>query len=90
MSKQIDGLCKVSRIFYAGCAAWVLGKPVKMKIRGTADQVTALGEALTASREFHAELMKEGTTVDSVMAKLEAKRSAATEFHRVCGVPWPL
>ena len=90
MSKRLDELHKVGRLLYTGCAAWLLGKPMQMRVRGTAEQITALTEALHTSREFESELAREGATSESVMERLEVKRVAARNFQNAFGVPWPL
>lgn len=90
MSKRLDELHTAGRLIYTGCAAWLLGKPMQMRVRGTKEQIAALTEALHTSREFESELKREGATTESVMERLEAKRSAARNFQAAFGVPWPL
>lgn len=90
MSKRLDELHAVGRLLYTGCAAWLLERPMQMRLRGTAEQITALTEALHTSREFEKELKCESATTESVMELLEAKRAAARNFQTAFGVPWPL
>jgi hypothetical protein len=90
MSTKLDELHMAGRLLYTGCAAWLLGKPMNMKVRGTAEQISALTEVLTASRAFETELQREGATTESVVELLENKRAAARLFHSTFGVPWPL
>ncbi len=80
----------LGKIFFASVAAWLVGKTVNMKIRGTPEEVQAVSNAMTASRTFQEELDRPGATVESVMQKLGLKHATAREFERVLGVPWPL
>lgn len=78
------------RIMEVAIAAWVLGKPVSMKIRGTGEQIHALNEAMLATRAFNVELENKNATIDSVMEKLDIKRRACESFCNKCNMSWPL
>ena len=80
----------LGKIFFASVGAWLVGKAVNMKIRGTPDEIQAVSNAMMASRRFQEELNRDGATVESVMQKLGLKHATAREFERVLGVPWPL
>lgn len=90
--KQINelGLNLLGKIFFASCAAWLVGKSTNLKIRGTKEEVDAVARAMLASKRFQDELNKPGATVDSVMQKLGLKHASAREFERILGVPFPL
>lgn len=79
----------VGKLFLAGVAAWLVGRPSNLKVRGTQEQVQALKSALMASKKFREELNRPGATVQSVMDKLQIKQMTAKEFERKLGVPWP-
>ena len=78
------------KILLASLGAWLVGKVVNVKLRGNQDEVTAVTNALMASRRFQEELRHPGATVQSVIEKLRIKQMSAYEFERVLGVPWPL
>ena len=78
------------KIFFATLGAWIIGKAVNTRLRGTKEQVEAVSNALLSSRKFQEELKKPGATMDSVVEKLNVKRMSAAEFERVFGTPWPL
>jgi hypothetical protein len=80
----------LGKVFFGTLAAWLVGKAVNTKLRGTKEQVEAVMEALLASRKFQDELHKPGATVDSVVQKLGVKHMSASEFERKLGIPWPL
>ena len=80
----------LGKIFFAAVGAWLVGKAVNMKIRGTPEEVQAVTNAMMSSRRFQEELESRGATVESVMAKLNLKHASAQEFERILGVPWPL
>jgi predicted sulfurtransferase len=78
------------KILLASLGAWLVGKVVNTKLRGNQDEITAVSNALMASRRFQDELHKPGASVQSVIEKLHIKQMSAAEFERVLGVPWPL
>lgn len=80
----------LGKIFFVTAAAWLVGRAVNMKIRGTPDEVQAVANAMMASRRFQDELNRPGATIESVMQKLNLKHASAREFERILGVPWPL
>lgn len=80
----------LGKVFFATLGAWLVGKFVNTKLRGSRDEIEAVGNALAASRRFQDELNRPGATVDSVVQKLGIKHMSASEFERVLGVPWPL
>jgi hypothetical protein len=78
------------KMLLASLGAWLVGKSVNTKVRGNVNEVTAISNALLASKSLQEELRSPGATVESVTVKLRAKQASATEFERVIGVPWPL
>lgn len=80
----------LGKIFFASVGAWLIGKAVNLKIRGSSEEVQAVTNAMMASRTFQQELSRSGATVESVMQKLGLKHASAREFERILGVPWPL
>jgi len=80
----------LGKIFFTAAAAWLVGRAINLKIRGTPAEVQAVSSALMASRRFQQELNRSGATVETVMQKLNLKHASAREFERILGVPWPL
>jgi len=80
----------IGKLFFATLGAWLLGRAVNTKLKGSQEQIQAVANALSASKKFQDELSRPGATVDSVVQKLGVKHMSATEFERVLGVPWPL
>ena len=80
----------LGKIFFGTLAAWLVGKVVNTKLRGSEDQVNAVMGALYSSRRFQDELHRPGATVDSVMQKLGVKHMSVSQFERTFGVRWPL
>lgn len=78
------------KLLVVSLGAWLVGKLVNMKIRGTRNEITAVSNALLASKRFQEELNRPGASVESVMEKLRVKQMSASEFERVLGVRWPL
>jgi hypothetical protein len=83
-------LSLTGKIMFASMGAWLVGKLVNTKLRGTKSEIEAVANALMSSRKFQEELKHPGATVDSVMEKLRVKQMSAEEFERVLGIPWPL
>ena len=83
-------LSLTGKMFLASLGAWLVGKVVNTKLRGNQDEITAVSNALMASRKFQEELRRPGASVQSVIEKLHIKQMSASEFERVLGVPWPL
>lgn len=92
MSQQINELRLnlIGKIFFASVAAWLLGKMVNVKVKGTPEEVDAVARAMLNSKRFQDELNRPGATVDSVLHKLNLKNASAREFERILGIPWPL
>jgi len=78
------------RIFMASLGAWIVDRPIDVRLRGTKGQIVALSEALLASKRLHEELNRNEATVETVMNKLRLKQAAASNFESEFGVPWPL
>ena len=81
----------MGKILFASIAAWLVGKVIgNIKIKGTQEQIDAVHNAMMSSKRFQDEISRQGSTMDSVTAKLGLKHASASEFQRILGVPWPL
>ena len=80
----------LGKVFFATLGAWLIGRFVNTKLRGSRQEVEAVGNELASSRRFQDELNRPGATADSVVQKLGIKHMSASEFERVLGIPWPL
>ncbi len=80
----------LGKMLFATVGAWLVGKVVNTKIRGTKEEISALSSAMVASKKFQEELNHPGATVESVVEKLKVKHMTAKEFEKVFNVPWPL
>lgn len=78
------------KMFIASLGAWLAGKYVNTKLKGTRDEIDAVADALLSSRKFQEELNRPGATVESVIQKLRVKEMSASTFQRVFGIKWPL
>jgi hypothetical protein len=78
------------KLFLASLGAWIVGKVVNTKLRGSKEEIQAIACALLASKRFQEELRLPGASVQSVIEKLRIKQASAAEFERILGVPWPL
>lgn len=80
----------LGKLTFAAIGAWLVGRTVNIKLRGTPDEIQAVANAMMASRRFQEELNNPGATVESVMQKLGLKHASARDFERALGIPWPL
>lgn len=80
----------LGKIFFTAAAAWLVGRAINLKVRGTPSEVQAVASAMMASRRFQQELNRPGASVESVMQKLNLKHASAREFERILGIPFPL
>lgn len=102
--QQLDEL-KMSwagKLFFAGIAGWLGGTAYKgvkkgmsapklpIKIRGTKQQIKAVMDAITSSKEFQREINKPGATIDGVIKKLKLKNLNQKQFEKLTGKKWPL
>lgn len=78
------------KMFLASLGAWLAGKYVSTKLKGTKDEIDAVADALLSSKKFQEELNRPGATVESVIQKLRIKEMSASTFQRVFGIKWPL
>lgn len=90
LNEGMFSLSLTGKIFLASLGAWLAGKLVNTKLRGSESEINAVANALAASRRFQDELQKPGASVQSVIDKLRIKQMSASEFERTLGVPWPL
>lgn len=74
----------------AAIGAWLVGRATNLKIRGTEEEISAVSQAMMASKRFQEELQRPGATVESVMQYLGLKHASAREFERILGISWPL
>jgi len=80
----------LGKIFFTTLGAWLIGKAVNTKIRGTQDEVRTVANAMLASKQFQEELRRPGASVKSVIDKLGVKHMTAKEFEKTFNIPWPL
>ena len=88
------------KLFFAGAAAYIAGgvmkggisKKVKLpiKVRGTPQQMRAVIDAVTSSKEFQREINRSGATIDSVIQKLRLRNMTKNRFRQLTGKSWPI
>jgi len=78
------------KMLIASLGAWLAGKYVNTKLKGTKEEMRAITEALLSSKRFQEELNKPNATVESIIEKMRSKEMSAATFKRVIGIKWPL
>ena len=87
------------KLFFAGVAAYIAGSAIKgagrnvklpIKIRGTPQQIRAVMDAVTSSKDFQREINRPGATIDTVIQKLRLRNMTKERFYQLTGKPFPL
>lgn len=80
----------LGKLLFAAVGAWLVGKAVNMKIRGTKNEVLTVVNAMIASRRLNEVLNSEDTSFLEIIDALSKKHKTAKDFEREFNVPWPL
>jgi len=80
----------MSKILLYVVGSWLVGKTIKLKLRGNQKQISALTAALLSSKKFQDELKKPGATMTSIVQCLKDKNADAQRFENTFGIKWPV
>lgn len=80
----------MSKILLFVVGSLLVGKTIKLKIRGSEKQVSSLAAALLSSKKFQDELKRPGATMESVVQCLKDKNMDAQRFENTFGIKWPV
>ena len=80
----------VGKVFFATVGAWLVGKAITTKLRGSQNEVKTVANVLLATKRLQEELYRPTATVESIVEKIGEKHMSAKEFERTFNVPWPL
>lgn len=83
-------LSATGKLFFASLVAFLAGAKSVVKLKATPEQIKAISDAVVASKEFQAEVAREGATIESVIEKMRIKNLTAADFKKITGKPWPL
>lgn len=83
------------KLFFASVAAYIasdVAQAMKLpiKLRGKPEQIQAVVDAITASKDFQKEIKKPGARVEDVVQKLNLKNMNKQQFEKLTGKSWPL
>ena len=81
------------KLFFASAAAYIAGKVINnmpLKIKGTKEQLTAISNAVVASRAFQDELKKPGASIESVVRQMNLRNITRERFRAIVGRDFPL
>ncbi len=90
MVDSSSNLSTVGKLFLLAAGAFVLGKPTRVKVKGTSEEVEALKGVLVATKRFHDTLQMDNITAEKIVQLLAQKRAAAEKFQSVFNVQWHL
>jgi hypothetical protein len=61
-----------------------------IKLRGKPEQIRAVTDAITASKEYQREIKKPGASVESVIQKLNLRNMSKERFRELTGKNFPI
>lgn len=79
-----------NQIFLTSIGAWLTGKRVDTRLRGSKLQMEALVAATEASLRLHEVLNAPNVTIDTATKAMRDKRQATDKFEFLLGMKWPL
>lgn len=83
------------KLFFASIAAYLasdVAQAMKLpiKLRGKPEQVKAIVDAITSSKDFQKEITKPGAKIEDVVKKLNLRNMSKDRFEQLTGKKWPL
>ena len=84
------GLNLVDNLFAKYCLNSILNNKFDINVTGTAEQIKAICEVITATRNFHNELKNENSSIETILALLNAKNKAASNYEKTLNIKWLL
>lgn len=83
------------KLFFASIAAYVasdISKAMKLpiKLRGKPEEIKAVVDAISSSKEFQKEIGKPGAKIEDVVKKMNLRNMNKSSFERLTGKKWPL
>ena len=83
-------LSATGKLFFASLISYLAGSKSVIKLKATPEQIKAISNVVTASKEFQEEVLKPTATVDSVISKMRKKNEMIKNFVEKTGRNWPL
>lgn len=83
------------KLFFASIAAYVasdIAQAMKLpiKLRGKPEEIKAVVDAITSSKDFQREIKKPGAKIEDVVQKMNLRNMNKSSFERLTGKKWPL
>lgn len=83
------------KLFFASLATYIASDvassmKLPIKLRGKPEQIQAVTDAITASKEYQREIKKPGASVESVIQKLNLRNMSKERFEQLTGKKWPV
>jgi len=83
------------KLFFASIAAYIASDVAQVmklpiKLRGKPEQIKAVVDAITNSKDFQKEIGKPGAKIEDVVQKLNLRNMSKEKFEAMCGKKWPL
>ena len=83
------------KLFFASIAAYLasdIAQAMKLpiKLRGKPDQIKAVVDAITSSKDFQREIKKPGARVEDVVRSLNLRNMSKDKFKQLTGKDFPI
>ena len=83
------------KLFFASIAAYIASDVAQVmklpiKLRGKPEQIKAVVDAITNSKDFQKEIGKPGAKIEDVVQKLNLRNMSKERFQQLTGKNWPL
>lgn len=84
-------LSQVGKLFIASVVAWLNNESkLNWNLHGDVDIIKAFSDAVIASKQFQEIVKNSSSSVDDVIAALNAKNQATKNFETISGKKWPI
>jgi hypothetical protein len=94
--KEADDLSFFGKLFFAGVVSYlakggsVEAPKIPIKIRATKEQIKAIMDVISATKELQDVINKPDVPIETVIEKIKNKNQKKEEFFRSVGRSWPL
>lgn len=95
--QQLDeaNLTWAGKLFFASVATYIasdVAQAMKLpiKLRGKPEEIKAVVDAITASKDYQREIKKPGARVEDVIQKLNLKNMSKQDFKKLTGRDFPV
>jgi HD superfamily phosphodiesterase len=93
MARRLDEAARrqLAQTLFPAAVSIIKGETTNFKLKGSSkEMLSAINNAVGASRDFYNEVRNPDATMETVTEKLQKKHHFAQKFEKIIGMPWPL